>query len=110
MMERVLQHLVDNAIKYTPAGGSVAIRITEAGGTVEISVADTGTGIAPKLLPYIFDRYLRRNGGQSAHAPGGLGLGLVIVKRILELHESQIMVETRPGEGTRFWFTLPTEK
>jgi signal transduction histidine kinase len=110
MIERVLENLVANAIKYTPAGGSVTICMTEAGGSVEISVADTGTGIAPELLPYLFDRYLRRSGGQSAHAPGGLGLDLVIVKRILELHESQIMVETRPGEGTRFWFTLPTEQ
>ncbi|MBD0257461.1 MAG: HAMP domain-containing histidine kinase, partial [Cytophagales bacterium] len=56
MVERVLQNLVDNAIKYTPAGGSVAIRITDYGSTVEVSVADTGPGIAPEVLPYVFDR------------------------------------------------------
>jgi signal transduction histidine kinase len=107
MMERVLQNLVDNAIKYTPAGGSVAIRIRESAGTVEVSVADTGTGIAPDVLPYIFDRYYRRAGNQVSPPPGGMGLGLVIVKKILELHQAQIMVETGPDNGTRFWFTLP---
>jgi signal transduction histidine kinase len=107
MMERVLQNLVDNAIKYTPAGGSVAIRITEYGSTVEISVTDTGTGILPEVLPYIFDRYYRRAESQPGTPPSGMGLGLVIVKKILELHGAQIMVETGPATGTRFWFTLP---
>ncbi len=107
MMERVLQNLVDNAIKYTPAGGGVAIRITESANTVEISVADTGAGIAPDVLPYIFDRYYRRAGNPQSAPPGGMGLGLVIVKKILELHGSPIMVETGPATGTRFWFTLP---
>ncbi len=102
-----MQNLVDNAIKYTPAGGSVAIRITESAGTVEISVADTGTGIAPDVLPYIFDRYYRRVEKQLSAPPGGMGLGLVIVKKILELHQSPIIVETGPARGTRFWFTLP---
>jgi signal transduction histidine kinase len=107
MMERVLQNLVDNAIKYTPSGGSVAIRITDDGSTVEVSVTDTGTGISPEVLPYIFDRYYRRAESQPGTLPGGMGLGLVIVKKILELHGAQIMVETGPATGTRFWFTLP---
>jgi signal transduction histidine kinase len=65
-------------------------------------------GIAPDVLPYIFDRYYRRAGNPPSAPPGGMGLGLVIVKKILELHGSQIMVETGPDTGTRFWFTLPT--
>jgi signal transduction histidine kinase len=59
------------------------------------------------VLPYVFDRYYRRVGTPPSAPPGGLGLGLVIVKKILELHGAQIMVETGPATGTRFWFTLP---
>jgi signal transduction histidine kinase len=107
MIERVLQNLVANAIEFTPEGGSVAIRIRESEDAVEISVADTGKGISPEILPYIFDRYYHRSARQLNAPPSGMGLGLVIVKKILELHQSSIMLETSPSSGTRFWFTLP---
>jgi signal transduction histidine kinase len=110
MMERALQNLVDNAIKYTPAGGSVAIRITEYGSTVEVSVADTGAGIAPEVLPYVFDRYYRRSESQPGTPPSGMGLGLVIVKKILELHHAEIAVQTALGQGSRFSFRLPVRR
>ncbi len=110
MVERVLHNLVDNAIKYTPAGGSVAIRIAESAAAVEVSVADTGTGIAPDVLPYIFDRYYRRAENQPNPPPGGMGLGLVIVKKILELHHAELSVQTALNQGSRFSFRLPVRR
>ena len=110
MMERVLQNLVDNAIKYTPAGGSVVMRIAESAESVEVSVTDTGTGIAPDVLPYIFDRYYRRAENQASPPPGGMGLGLVIVKKILELHYAEISVDTALNQGSRFSFRLPVKR
>ena len=103
LLERVLQNLLDNALKYTPSGGTVTLELTQQPKLLEISVLDTGPGIPESLLPYLFDHYQRYS---QAHSEGA-GLGLVIVKKILELHHTQIFVTSKLGQGTRFWFQLP---
>ncbi len=107
LIERVLQNLVDNALRYTAAGGSVALAIEDRGEFLQISVADTGRGIAVQDLPHIFERYWRASDAEDA-APGtSSGLGLAIVKRILDLHGSVVHVQSEPKRGTRFEFLLP---
>jgi signal transduction histidine kinase len=103
LLERVLQNLLDNAIKYTPAGGTVTLQLTRQQRVLEISVTDSGPGIPETMLPYLFDHYQRLSRANT----DGAGLGLVIVKKILELHQTQIFVRTKLGQGTRFWFQLP---
>jgi signal transduction histidine kinase len=103
---QVFSNLVGNAIKFTPPGGRIWLRAERMGDKVRLSVADTGPGIPPEKLPEIFapfwqaDRMDRR----------GLGLGLSIAKGIIEAHQERIGVESRPGEGTEFWFTAPVEE
>jgi signal transduction histidine kinase len=103
LMERVLQNLLDNAIKYTPTGGTVTLQLTRQPQGLEISVTDSGPGIPETMLPYLFDHYQQLSRGNTE----GAGLGLVIVKKILELHQTQIHVKSKVGQGTRFWFQLP---
>ena len=105
LIERVLENLVENALKHTEAGGRVSIKLKPGESRVSVEVGDTGCGIAPEHLPLIFDRFYRVE--KSRHDQSA-GLGLAIVKRILELHESTINVESAPGAGTRFTFNLPT--
>ncbi|HEX4508910.1 MAG TPA: HAMP domain-containing sensor histidine kinase [Burkholderiaceae bacterium] len=144
LIERVLQNLVDNALRHTPSGGRVTLAIEARGAEVEVSVSDTGSGIAPEHLPYLFERYWRAGdptaAGPSApglaatpgdeggtvpgveehsppamsglqrdpdRAPASSGIGLAIVKRILDLHGSVVRVRSRPREGASFVFVLP---
>jgi signal transduction histidine kinase len=103
---RVLNNLVSNALRYTPAGGTVSITAAPLGGGARVEVADSGEGVPPEILPYIFDRFYR--GDQSRNrATGGAGLGLAIAKGIVEAHGGEIGVESTPGQGARFYFTLP---
>ncbi len=105
--ERLLQVLVNllgNAIKYTPNGGSVVVVVGEQRDRVEIAVEDTGVGIPADLLPRIFDRFW-----QADPARGGSGLGLTIVKGVVEAHGGQVQVESAEGRGTRFTVHLPRE-
>ena len=106
LIERVLQNLLDNAIKFTPEGGTVSVQIKKVGNNAKIEISDTGVGISQKDLPLIFDRY-RRSERESSIKRGGTGLGLAIVRKILELHETQIEVESETNKGTRFSFILP---
>ncbi len=108
MMEKVLQNLLDNAFKFTPAGGFVTIRLQTQGDKVITYVKDSGTGINKEDLKYIFDRY-HKGSGKSASADG-LGLGLAIVKKILEVHNIKITVESTEGSGTTFSFEIPIYK
>jgi signal transduction histidine kinase len=105
MIERVLTNLLDNALRHTPAGGSVRLELTPAGGGVQVRVADTGGGIPDRLRPQIFERPspLRDGTGRTSG-----GLGLLIVKRILSLHDSSIRLETDSGAGAAFSFALPS--
>lgn len=103
LMERVLENLIENAIRYTPDGGSVTVSIVPEGGKLAVRVADTGRGIAEESLPYIFDRFYR---GEEARG-GGAGLGLAIARRILELHGASLTAQSRVNAGTTFTFDTP---
>ena len=105
MIERVLTNLIDNALRFTHAGGSVAVALAAAGDAVRVSVADTGDGIAPEDLPRVFDRFY--SGDRSrARSRGGTGLGLSIARGIVELHGGALEAESTVGQGTRFSFEL----
>jgi signal transduction histidine kinase len=106
LMERVFQNLIDNALRHTPAGGTVTIGITPRAGALRVSVSDTGVGIADEHLAHVFERYYQAQDlGSVGHGPSA-GLGLAIVKRILELHGSVIRVSSEIARGTCFQFSL----
>jgi signal transduction histidine kinase len=104
---QVFRNLVDNGIKYSRAeGGAVIVGLQEEREAVQVRVSDEGVGIAPDDLPHIFDTAYRVPDARSFRRQGS-GLGLAIVKRIVEQHGGQIRVQSRPGEGTTFDFSLP---
>lgn len=107
LIERVLQNLIDNAIKFTPEHGVVTIQLHPTDTAIEVRVADTGSGIPDSELPYIFDRYHKAGRFSNSGNREGTGLGLAIVKKILELHNSDIHVQTALHRGTTFVFHLP---
>lgn len=109
LMERVIQNLLDNALRYTPDGGKITLQATPSADTVDISVKDTGKGIPPDKLPLVFQRHYQAEGQghKSIDAESGAGLGLNIVKKIMELHDTSIEVESEPNFGTSFNFILP---
>jgi signal transduction histidine kinase len=102
---RVLLNLVQNAIRHTPADGSVTLRAQPAEDGVLVEVRDTGEGIGADDLPRVFDRFYRGDPARTREA--GAGLGLAIARGIVEAHGGRIWVESEPGRGTRFAFTLP---
>ena len=107
-IRQLLMNLMTNAIKYTPAGGAVAITCKRRDETVVLEVRDTGIGIAPGDLPHIFDRFWRADPARSrTSARPGTGLGLAISKWIAEAHGGAIAVQSRSGRGTTFTVTLP---
>lgn len=106
LIQRVLENLVRNAIRFTPAGGEVTLSISERPQSVAVAVSDTGPGIPDKEIPRIFDRFYRSEQGEEARSDSS-GLGLAIVKRILDLHESRITVISKENAGTKFEFELP---
>jgi signal transduction histidine kinase len=103
---RVLNNLIGNAIHHTPKGGRVWVTAGRVSGGVRVEVADSGEGIPAEDLPYVFDRFYRGEKSRN-RATGGAGLGLAIARGIVEAHGGTIAVESRPGEATRFFFTLP---
>ncbi|MDQ7842390.1 MAG: ATP-binding protein [Armatimonadota bacterium] len=103
---QVLHNLLDNAIRYTPAGGTVRLAASPHGGEVQVEVSDTGPGIPEEELPRIFDRFHRVDRSRS-RATGGAGLGLAIVKHLVEAHGGRVWATSRPGAGTTVGFTLP---
>jgi two-component system OmpR family sensor kinase/two-component system sensor histidine kinase BaeS len=105
-IQRVLYNLVQNAIRHTPASGSVSLTTRLVPQGVQVEVSDTGEGIASEDLPYIFDQFFRGEKSRSRET-GGAGLGLAIAKRIIEAHQGQIWVESELNRGTRFSFILP---
>ncbi len=96
-LRQVVWNLVSNAVKFTPPGGRVEVALDREDDTVRLRVADTGEGIAPELLPHIFDRF-RQADGSTTRRHGGLGLGLSIVRQFVELHGGKVHAES-PGEG-----------
>lgn len=105
LTERVLQNLLDNALKFTPKGGCISIRLENRLSGVEVQVSDTGVGISKADQAYIFERY--RQVPDEKAAKKGMGLGLAIAKKILDLHQVKINLRSTPGEGTVFWFEFP---
>jgi signal transduction histidine kinase len=103
-LEQVAANLLDNAVKYTPAGGRVEVGVRADAGRGVLSVRDTGAGIAPDELPRIFDRLFR---GDTSRTERGLGLGLSLVKAIVEAHHGIVEVESEPGRGSSFEVSLP---
>jgi signal transduction histidine kinase len=105
-IQRVLYNLLQNSLRHTPPDGSIYIRALDAGNEVKVQVADTGEGIAAQDLPRLFERSYRADPSRS-RSSGGSGLGLSIAKGIVEAHGGRIWVESRPGKGSVFSFTLP---
>lgn len=105
LVERVIQNLMDNALKFTPEGGEVVIKMESDKKDVHISIKDTGPGIPEDEQSYIFERFKRSSPGQVTNP--GAGLGLAIAKKIVEIHESTISVVSQANEGTTFRFNLP---
>jgi len=103
-LEQAAANLIDNAIKYTPPGGRVDVEVTRSGDRAVLRVRDTGHGIAPDELPRIFDRLFR---GDRSRAERGLGLGLSLVKAIVEAHGGTVEVESEVGHGATFTVSLP---
>jgi signal transduction histidine kinase len=106
LIERVLQNLIDNAIKYTPQNGAITLQINNKKDQVEIEVIDTGSGIPKDQIPFVFDRY-HIGDKRISLDKNSTGLGLAIVKRILEIHNAKIQLKSKLGEGTSFCFALP---
>jgi signal transduction histidine kinase len=105
-MQQVVWNLLFNAIKFTPRGGRVQIGVGREGKHVQLTVKDTGEGIPADLLPYLFERF--RGGRASDHRQAGLGLGLTLVRELVELHEGTVRAESAgPGQGATFTIALP---
>jgi two-component system, OmpR family, sensor kinase len=108
LIERVLENLLENGVRYTPPGGSVSLLMKPEDEDIAVEVRDTGPGIPEKEIPHVFNRFYqseKSRNGQGGHS----GLGLAIAKRILELHNRSIEVSSVPGKGTRFTFRLPKD-
>jgi signal transduction histidine kinase len=105
-LRRALDNLLSNALKFTPAGGRVTVRLYATEHAVQVEVADTGIGIAADQLERIFERFYQVD-GSSTRKYGGMGLGLSLVKSIVEGHGGRVAVVSAPGVGTTFTVTLP---
>jgi signal transduction histidine kinase len=103
-LEQVAANLVDNAVKFTPAGGRVEVRISRADEFARLEVRDTGPGIPGHELPRIWDRLFRGDRSRNAR---GLGLGLSLVRAIVQAHGGTVAVESEPGRGSRFTVSFP---
>ena len=103
----MLTNLVDNALKFTPPGGSVTISAGSAGQQVEIIVTDSGPGIPPASLPHLFERFYQVDSSRQGGQQHGAGLGLAIAHEIMRAHHGTITVLSSPGQGTQFSLKLP---
>ena len=106
-LRQVLANLVENAVKYTERGGQIALIAAAAGNDVTWTIRDTGIGIAGEHLPFVWDRLYRADASRSAR---GLGLGLSLVKAIVEAHGGTVAVSSAPGAGSSFSFRLPATR
>ena len=103
---QVLDNLLSNAIKYSPHGGPVTVRVAPAGTTVQVQVADRGMGMRAEDAEHVFGRFFRSSNARMSAIPG-LGLGLAVVREIVERHGGTIRCDSAPGEGTVFTLALP---
>jgi signal transduction histidine kinase len=104
-VKQVLLNLLSNALKFTPDGGRIAVRVAKRDGMIEVAVSDTGIGIAKEDQQAVFDEF--RQVGSAAKRVEGTGLGLALVRKFVELHGGSIRVESEPGAGSTFTFTIP---
>jgi PAS domain S-box-containing protein len=107
-LEQVLQNLIGNAVKYSPAGGVVSVRVDQRATHARVTVHDRGIGIPPAALPQLFQRFYRASNADERHFPG-LGIGLYVVKEIVELHGGAVSVESEEGQGSAFTIELPLQ-
>ncbi|MFT4526285.1 MAG: signal transduction histidine kinase [Bacteroidia bacterium] len=105
LVERAIQNLLDNALKFTPEGGSISLKVEPSDKFVSVTISDSGPGIEEADQAAIFDRYEQSKSDQKRQ---GIGLGLAIVKKIMELHNTTITLQSKPNEGSSFQFLLPT--
>jgi signal transduction histidine kinase len=106
MLQQAFSNLIDNALKYTPRGGVVALEMENSPPWVAVRIRDTGEGIPEKDLPHVFERFYRVDKSRSRYT-GGSGLGLSITRRIVELHGGRIGIQSEPGHGTTVTVSLP---
>jgi signal transduction histidine kinase len=108
-LKQILLNLLSNAVKFTPDGGRIDVRACAANGVIEISVQDTGIGIAAADQEAVFEEF-RQVGRQYTSKQEGTGLGLALTRRFVELHGGTIRVDSEPGKGSTFTFTLPLSR
>jgi signal transduction histidine kinase len=106
-VRQIVFNLLSNAVKFTPADGRVDVSARLEGGQVEVAVADTGPGIAADHLEAIFEEFEQTSDGKEAE---GTGLGLPLSRKLVELHGGRLWVESEPGRGSTFRFTLPVRQ
>jgi len=104
MVGEVITNIIQNAIKFTPSGGKIKVYTRLEGDFTEVSIADNGIGIGPDDLPHIFERFYKADKSRNTN---GTGLGMAIARHIIQVHGGRIRVESEPGKGSRFTFTLP---
>jgi signal transduction histidine kinase len=109
LIERVLENLIENALRHTPPGGSIELVLSPQAENIGVRISDTGSGIAPEVLPHIFDRFFQSDESRRGESDRA-GLGLSITKRILELHGKSIKVASALHAGTTFTFQLPINR
>ena len=107
LIQRALDNLIENALRYTPPGGQITLSLTGKSDNIMVKVADTGQGIPEHEIAHIFDRFYRLEKNRTASGVNA-GLGLSITKRIIDLHGSHIEAASKLNHGTTFSFSLPT--
>lgn len=108
-LEQVIQNLINNAVKYSPNGGTIYVSLLRQGDNIEVQVRDEGIGIAAKDQPHLFERFFRAHTSQYSSI-FGMGIGLYVVKEIVNLHQGTIEVESVEGQGSTFIVRLPLVK
>ena len=108
-LDQILGNLLVNALRHTPPGGKISLQATPQAEGVRLIVSDTGEGISPEAIPYIFDRFWRGDRARSHAGGAGGGLGLAIVRQLVQAHAGQIQVESKLGQGTIFTIDLPAD-
>ncbi len=106
LVHEVYSNLLTNAVKYTPEGGKIAITIEQSGANIKSSITDTGVGIPVLEQPQVFNKFFRAKNVSSLETDG-TGLGLYLVKLIVNSSDGEVGFESTEGKGTTFWFTLP---
>jgi two-component system heavy metal sensor histidine kinase CusS len=104
LFERAVGNLLENALRFTPENGSIQIALSQHNTDIEVAVSDTGSGIAPEHLPRVFDRFYRV---ESSRGSDGAGLGLALVKSIVDLHGGLASIQSEPGQGTTVTLVFP---